>query len=153
MAALRKAGEVTPIWDFLNQPLIVTVVAFLLGGVLASVISIAMQRKGQRHSLRLEEARQITIAYYDYIRFLRRADTVDDLDRFDRLHIEMMSKARISRVVFGEEVGEALGQLAYQMQNTQNLRRQGKSTAAGSQLLTIYEDAQKLTEMMFRQLR
>ena len=96
------------VWDILNSSLSITIISFILGGILASAISAAWQRRAQRHSLRLTFLNDILNTYHEYVRFLHRNDTAEHGDVFDRYHSSMLSKTVMAKVLFGREVGNKL---------------------------------------------
>ena len=67
------------------------------------------------------------------MRFLRRKSTIEDDEEFDRLHADLLSKARISRVLYGNEIADDLLSLAKRLANVQHLRIKGDTEHAEDQ--------------------
>ncbi len=143
------------IWEILNSPFIVTVISFALGGVVVALVSAKLQQRGQRHSVRLVLTREILATYHEYVRFLRRArnpeDEGDD-DEFDRLHAELMSRTRITKVLFSYNMHQDLTRLASRLANIQQLRRDGAQEQAKAKLIDVYQHAESIFEAMFSEL-
>jgi hypothetical protein len=148
------------LWDLLNSPIILTIVSFLLVGVLASAISAAWQRRSQRHSLRLILAQEILRAYHNYIRYLRRRDNIEDTDEFSELHAEMLSRSGMAKVLFDEEIALGLGRIANKLATVQDLRLKAHSSdrpkldrAYKRNLEDAYAEARLVIEAMFNKMK
>jgi uncharacterized membrane protein YccC len=139
-------------WDALNQPLSVTIVGFLLGGVLASLISAFWQRRSQRHSVRLELMQDLLRCYQEYMRFLRRPESDTDDREFDRLHSEFVSRTKMAGVLFGAGTRDSLMLLAQRMASVHALRKEGRATKAVNKGQEIYPLADSTFEAMYLML-
>ena len=139
-------------WGVLNSPLVITVVSFALGGLLVAVVSAKLQQRAQRHSVRLAITREILGVYHEYIRFLRRPKEAGDEAEFDRIHAELMSLTRITRVLFSEATNHELGRLAKRLANVQQLRREDNTEHFQEKLTDAYRHAESIFETMFTEL-
>jgi hypothetical protein len=137
-------------WKFLNSPIVLTIVSFLLGGVLASAISALWQRRSQKHSVQLSLSQEIISTYQEYVRFLSRKSTIKEAEEFDRLHADLLSKARISRVLYGDEIADELISLAKRLANVQHLRLKGDFEHAENQREKAYKCADNVIEKIFK---
>jgi len=140
-------------WETINSPIVVTIVSFFLGGVLATAVASLMQRKSQRHAVRVQLLHDWLRAYHDYMRFLRREDMIDNQDEFDRVHAQMLSLAKIGRVMFGDHLGKQLVSLTDKMGNCHSLRASGKTTKSKNQRVEIYKQADEMIELLYALLR
>ena len=146
------------LWKILNSPLVLTVVSFLLGGILASAISAMWQRRSQKHSLRLMLAQEYLKSYHQYIRYLKRYEDFDP-DEFDHLHTDILSKCGMVRVLYGEMVGIKVQQIANKMSTIHDLRDQAISTgreklkrAYEKNLNEVFVEGRIAIEAIFRAL-
>jgi hypothetical protein len=141
------------IWEAVNSPIILTIISFLLVGVLASAISAAWQRRSQRHSVRLLLAKEILDTYHEYIRYLRREETIEDPNEFDRLHSDMLSKATMAKVLFNKDIAHRLRELAHKLANVQDLRVQGRVQKAQNKRTEVIIDTDAVIERIFMLLK
>ena len=111
-------------WDVLNSPLVLTVISFIFGGIIASAISAEWQRRSQRHSVRLVLAQEILKTYHLYLRLLKNKNNDNDQEEFDQLHSDMLSKAGMAKVIFGEKVGNRLARLTSKLASIHDLKLQ-----------------------------
>jgi len=141
-------------WELLNQPLSITIVSFFLGSFLASYISAKWQKHAQRHSVRLELMRDMLKCYQEYMRFLRRKDmTNDDLQHeFDRLHPELVSKAKMVKVLYNSNIGKRMEDLTQKMANAHNLKKQDNQEKVVEKCKEIYQLADDIFETMYHDL-
>lgn len=141
------------VWETINSPIIVTVVSFFLGGLLASVVAHGMQHRSQQHAVRVQFLHDWLRAYHEYMRYLRRDDMTDNQDEFDRVHAQMLSLAKIGHVIFGNEVGIRLVALTDKMQNSHSLRKSGRETKSKNERTEIYKKADEIIEQLYSVLR
>ena len=140
------------LWDIVNSPLVITIVSFILGGLLVAVVSAKLQQRAQRHAVRLSVTRELLSIYHEYIRFLRHADDPGDEAEFDRIHAEFMSRTRITRVLFSRSINDELISLAKRLANIQQLRRDGEVKHIQPKLKDAYQHAETIFESMFMEL-
>jgi hypothetical protein len=137
------------IWKIINSPFIISLISVLLGGIVASIISLTWQKRAERHSMRIELLKDILRAYHEYVRFLRRDDMINNQNEFDRVHSEMLSKAKIAYVIFDNQFGKKLRTITDKMNNVHNLRKQGMIEKAEKERLEVYEQADSIIENLY----
>jgi hypothetical protein len=132
----------------------------MFGGVLATAISAAWQRRSQRHSVRLMLSQEILKTYHQYLRYLKRNDNYEDTEEFDQLHSDMLSKCGMAKVLFGEELAIGLQKLAAKLANIQNLRLQAHNNqrpktkrAFEKNFTEVMFEARQVIEEMFNVLK
>lgn len=140
------------LWDFLNSPLVITVVSFALGGLLVAFVTARLQQRAQRHSVRLAITQQLLDVYHEYIRHLRGPIESNNEADFDRVHAELMSRSRITKVLFGKSTSHELERLANRLANVQQLRKTGQHSHVPVKLSEAYRHAEQIFESMFQEL-
>jgi hypothetical protein len=143
-------------WSVLNSPIVLTLLSFVFGSIIAAAISARWQRRSQKHSVRLLLAQEILNTYHRYIRFLKKTDNYEDVDDFDELHIDMLTKCGMAKVIFSQEVADRLKKLANKMATIQDLRLQAHYSerhkiekAFEKNLTDVYVEGRLAIEDMF----
>ena len=137
------------LWDLINSDFSITLLSFLLGGIIVTWLSSMLQRKSQKHSVRLLFIRELIGIYHDYIRFLRRDEKINNYEEFDELHTEMLSKSYMANIIFDEELGKDIRSLANKLCTCQQLREEGKLVKAEQQRVGITKDGQSIIERLY----
>jgi uncharacterized coiled-coil DUF342 family protein len=141
------------IWEILNSPFFLTITSISLGGIIATTISAAWQRKSQRHSLRITLTKEILDLYHDYIRYIKNADVPEAVETFDRLHSGFISKAKMAKVLFNDEIESKLKKIANKLATVHDLKIHGRVQKAKSKYQDLFEDADEILEKLFQFLK
>jgi uncharacterized protein YjbJ (UPF0337 family) len=141
------------IWEILNSPFFLTIVSIVLGGVIATIISAAWQRRAQRHSLRMTLTKEILNLYHDYIRYIKNDDMSDAVGEFDKLHAGFISKAKMAKVLFDDEIEGKLKKIANKLATVHDLKIHGREQKAKSKYQDLFEDADEVLEKLFQFLK
>jgi len=141
-------------WEIINSPLVIGLISLLWGSIVASGITYLWQKRAYQHQLKIRCANDLIEIYQEYIRFIRGTAEKFDNSKFDEIHSEMISKAKIAGLLFkNKNIGKQWEQVAGKLANIRSLILDGRDEKlVQRKMKEVFTMGNQAEEIMFKEL-
>ena len=140
------------IWEVLNSPIILTTISLLWGALVASQISLLLQKRSYKYQARMQYAKEILDVYYKYIRILRRGDPESlKTDEFDDIHVHMLSLSKSAKALFTDQlIADELKTVCDSLPTIRDYIINKKQEKAEKALVKVYSEMNIVIERIYQ---